>query len=308
VLKRCLPLLSGALRAQLLSVLNDPVRLSVLVGTMVVWAGLQEVAVSEVLDGIAFAAVFATALIEGGSIIMTFQALHDGITFMAAFMDKMVSAKSEADLDEAARDLAGVIGALGVQVLMLAAAHGAGKIKTSAVNAARGGRSATLSEAESAEVNERLATKTAQPGASPPKDPPTPAAAPKAPASPAAAAVKDVETPWGPAVQSSAPEALAARAKVENGATLYRLGTTGKSEAASGQFWALEHPLNPGYAARYGIPPENVGKFDFIETATIKPGTSFVTRPAPGIGDNPGGGIEVVVPSNSVNMKYFVGQ
>jgi filamentous hemagglutinin len=121
------------------------------------------------------------------------------------------------------------------------------------------------------------------------------------------AAFAEIGTPWGSALQSSVPEAMAARSSVENGANLYRLGTVGRSEAAEAQFWALEHPLNPGYAARHGIPPSNVAKFDFIETATLKPGTPFVTRPAPGIGTNPGGGIEVVVPNNGVTMKYFGG-
>jgi hypothetical protein len=123
-----------------------------------------------------------------------------------------------------------------------------------------------------------------------------------------APAFADVVTPYGPALQSSIPEALAARSAVQGGTPLYRLGTIGKSEAAEAQFWALEHPLNPGFAARYGIPPANVAKFNFIETATLKPGTPFVTRPAPGIGSNPGGGIEVVVPSNGVTLKYFGGR
>ncbi|WP_124077655.1 hypothetical protein [Pigmentiphaga humi] len=50
----------------------------------------------------------------------------------------------------------------------------------------------------------------------------------------------EIGTPWGPALQSSAPEALAARFSVENGATLYRLVTLGKSEAAEAQFWTLD--------------------------------------------------------------------
>ena len=51
------------------------------------------------------------------------------------------------------------------------------------------------------------------------------------------------------------------------------------------------------------IPPENVINLDFIEAATIKPGTPFVTRPAPGIDLNPGGGIEVVLPKDGVQMR-----
>jgi LysM repeat protein len=114
-----------------------------------------------------------------------------------------------------------------------------------------------------------------------------------------------IDTPYGPALQSLSPEAMAARADVENGALLYRLGTIGKSDAAEAQFWALEHPFSEGYADRYGIPPENIAKFDFVETAVVPPGSPFVTRPAPGVRPNLGGGIEVVVPPRGVVLNYF---
>lgn len=115
-----------------------------------------------------------------------------------------------------------------------------------------------------------------------------------------------IETPYEPAVQSILPEAMEARKPVEAGATLYRLGTKGTSHAAEAQFWTMEHPDTPGFAARHGIPPENVLNADFIEVGTIKPGTPFITRPAPGSGTNPGGGIEVVVPPNGVQVTSFV--
>ena len=114
-----------------------------------------------------------------------------------------------------------------------------------------------------------------------------------------------IRTPYGEAIQSNTEAAIAARSKVESGATLYRIGTTGKSQAAEAQFWALEHPLSPGFASRYGIPKENVINADFIETATLKPGTPFVTRIAPGVGENIGGGVEVVVTKNGVILKSF---
>ena len=116
---------------------------------------------------------------------------------------------------------------------------------------------------------------------------------------------KSVPTPYGDALQSSAPEALAARSQVDQGATSYRIGTIGKSQAAEAQFWSLENPANPGYAGRYGIPPENVANADFIETAALRPGASYVTRPAPAVGTNLGGGIEVVTEPNGVTMIYF---
>jgi len=116
-----------------------------------------------------------------------------------------------------------------------------------------------------------------------------------------------IATPYGVATQSSTAAALAARAEVQNGASMYRIGTTGKSQAAEAQFWSLEHPLSPGYASRYGLPAGNVTNANFIEAAKIQPGTSFITRSAPGIGQNVGGGIEVVVPTGGVQMQWFTG-
>ncbi|MFM0381164.1 hypothetical protein PQQ72_29565 [Paraburkholderia strydomiana] len=112
-------------------------------------------------------------------------------------------------------------------------------------------------------------------------------------------------TPYGDALQSNHAAALGARTQVEQGAMLHRIGTMGTSQAAEAQFWSLENPSSPGYAARYGIPAENVSNTNFVETATLKPGTVFVTRPAPAVGANPGGGIEIVVPSGGVQMKSF---
>lgn len=117
--------------------------------------------------------------------------------------------------------------------------------------------------------------------------------------------IPSVATPWGPANQALSKTALAARAKVAEGATLYRVGTTGKSNTVGAQFWALEHPNTPGFAARYGIPPENVAAANFIQTATLKPGRTFVTRVAPPVGSNPGGGIEVVVEETGFIMQSF---
>ena len=114
-----------------------------------------------------------------------------------------------------------------------------------------------------------------------------------------------VGTPYGAAIQANSAEAIAARGLVDNGATLYRIGTMGKSAAGEAQFWSFENPLSPGYAGRYGLPPENVINADFIESATLKPGTPFVTRPARPVGTNPGGGIEVVVPPSGVQLTSF---
>lgn len=98
---------------------------------------------------------------------------------------------------------------------------------------------------------------------------------------------------------------MAARGQVSEGATLWRTGTTGRSAAGEAQFWSLEHPLTPGFASRYGVPAQNIKNANFIESATIRPGTPFVTRQAPAVGQNLGGGIEVVVPEGGVLLRGF---
>ena len=115
----------------------------------------------------------------------------------------------------------------------------------------------------------------------------------------------EIATPYGLARQGTSAAALEARASVESGATLYRIGTTGKSNTIGAQFWSLENPTTPGYAARYGIPAENVANSNFIQTATLRPGASFVTRAAPAVGKNPGGGVEAVVAEGGVISRGF---
>jgi len=104
------------------------------------------------------------------------------------------------------------------------------------------------------------------------------------------------------AKQSTSPAAVAARGQVERGATLYRSGKTLDSGAAEAQYWSLEHPNTPGYAFKYGLPTEG---HNFLEMATLKPGAQFVTREAPGVGSNMGGGIEVIVEKSGVVMESF---
>jgi hypothetical protein len=64
---------------------------------------------------------------------------------------------------------------------------------------------------------------------------------------------------------------MAARAQVQDGATLYRIGTAGKSQAAEAQFWSLENPLSAGYAQRYGIPASNVKNANFDLSPRLAP-------------------------------------
>lgn len=123
----------------------------------------------------------------------------------------------------------------------------------------------------------------------------------------ASSLIEKVETPYGLAKQSLSKAALQARESIENnGAIIYRGGIIGISETAGGQFWFLENPLTtPNYASNYGIPVENFKNMNFVETSTIKQGDLFITRPAPGIGTNIGGGIEVVIPSGSITIGSF---
>jgi len=120
----------------------------------------------------------------------------------------------------------------------------------------------------------------------------------------AAKAAKAVKTPRTTAVQELSKEAIQAREEVKQGSKLYRIGTTGVSETGpKAQYWALEHPLTPGFGEKYGIPKVNIEKADFIETAVIKDDGAFITRVAPPAGGNPGGGIEVVVTEGAVSIQ-----
>ena len=97
---------------------------------------------------------------------------------------------------------------------------------------------------------------------------------------------------------------MAARDELTQGAWIYRGGKLSRSAGPEGQFWSLENPLSPGYAQKYGIPIENTN-FDFVEVAVLKSDSRFITREAPGIGSNEGGGIEVVVNAGEPKLQYF---
>ena len=115
---------------------------------------------------------------------------------------------------------------------------------------------------------------------------------------------KFIKTPYGKALQSKTTDALSARNQIQHGAWLYRGGRLGRSAGPEGQFWSLENPLLPGYAEKYGIPIENT-KFDFVEVSVLRPESTFITREAPGIGSNSGGGIEIVVNAGEPKLQYF---
>lgn len=55
------------------------------------------------------------------------------------------------------------------------------------------------------------------------------------------------------------------------------------------------------------MPPGNLrkGGILFVEIGELKPGTPFVNRPSPPVGNNPGGGIEVVVAPGGLISAVF---
>jgi hypothetical protein len=114
-----------------------------------------------------------------------------------------------------------------------------------------------------------------------------------------------VRTPQGMAYQDFSPQAMSMRADIANGGALYRVGTTGRSAAGEAQFWAPEAPWAPGYASRYGIPPENIAQPDFTIIGSLSTGARFVTRPAPAVSSNVGGALEIVTAPSAVNLRYF---
>jgi hypothetical protein len=117
--------------------------------------------------------------------------------------------------------------------------------------------------------------------------------------------IASIATPYGPALQGTSEAAISARAGVEAGRPLYRLGKTNQSEAGEAQFWALEHPATPGFASRHGIPPENASGYNFVEKGHLREGVPFITREAPPVGTNLGEGIEVVVPPGGARLDGF---
>jgi hypothetical protein len=116
--------------------------------------------------------------------------------------------------------------------------------------------------------------------------------------------VKPIETPYGKAKQSMNKEPLKARAKAESGHPLYKVGSRKISDTGKdSQFWSIEPPDLKDYANKYGIPEQNMHGELFIEKGILKEGGHFVTRNAPGVKQNIGGAVEIVVPRGNVSIK-----
>lgn len=122
--------------------------------------------------------------------------------------------------------------------------------------------------------------------------------------------IPDNHRTGGWATQSSSSNAINALNRVNEGAPLYRIGTLNRSAAAEAQYWSLENPLDiknvKDFAVKYGIPESNLetGQF-FVEIAKPKSGIPRISREAPAFGNNPGGSIEIVVPTNGVQLESF---
>lgn len=65
----------------------------------------------------------------------------------------------------------------------------------------------------------------------------------------------------------------------------------------------MENPSNPEYERMYGVPHKD--KPDYVVGGELKPNEPFITREAPPIYPNPGGGIEVVTQPRAVKLKFF---
>jgi hypothetical protein len=119
-----------------------------------------------------------------------------------------------------------------------------------------------------------------------------------------------VLTPYGPAVQSSTPEAVEALNAVQNGATLYRAGITGVQNTTGAQFWSLTNPLTTSsYANAMGMPniQAGSGSVPFVMAGQLAPGAQAITRLAPAVaGGGTGGTMEVVTAVNAVRLLWFV--
>ncbi len=123
-------------------------------------------------------------------------------------------------------------------------------------------------------------------------------------ASKSADKVCKINTPFGAASQYGSAASKAATEAVNQGVKLFRGGKLGKSAAAEGQFWALGSPLGKGFVQKYGVPSKNV-PFEFIIGGSKKAGQPFITRNAPTVGTNKGGGIEVVTNPGGVQLNFF---
>ncbi len=116
VLKRAMRMVPGQAGEKLMS-LTSPTALAVLAGTLVVWAASHAVGVGEAVD---------LLMLGVGFLFLGHEAL-DVFKHLSSFASIALRARSERDLDVAARHLADAISILGVDVVVAFLMHGAGK-------------------------------------------------------------------------------------------------------------------------------------------------------------------------------------
>lgn len=113
----------------------------------------------------------------------------------------------------------------------------------------------------------------------------------------------------GWAAQSDTEAAHNVLENIANSRKVYRLGGLSRSTAAEGQFWSPENPFEfPSiwdFAKKYGIVEDNLKGDVFFEIGLISENVPYITREAPAFGNNLGGGIEVVVPVNTIKLENF---
>jgi len=119
-------------------------------------------------------------------------------------------------------------------------------------------------------------------------------------------APKSVGTPYGTAVQDTSAAALRLRSEVAAGRPIFRGGNFPKSAGSDAQFFSPENPLSPGFADRVGAGNLGSKTPDFIMGGRVRPGGNFITRPAPGLGANKGGALEIVNEPGAVQFDFFV--
>ena len=118
--------------------------------------------------------------------------------------------------------------------------------------------------------------------------------------------LRPVLTPWGTARQLPTTAADDLRMQVESGQLVQRGGNFPNSAANDAQFFSSESPLSPGFANRVGAGNLDGATPDFIMGGRVRSGSNFVTREAPGLGANEGGGLEIVTEPGAVEFEFFV--
>ena len=103
VLQHCAPYLGPDMRAQLTALLT-PVNLGIMVGSLVVWAAGHFFGVSEIAD----------AFLLGFGLVFLGRAAIDAARLLKNVIEITVSASTEAELEDAAKDLAEAIAIIGV--------------------------------------------------------------------------------------------------------------------------------------------------------------------------------------------------